>query len=99
MIADFYDEFHPSVEKALAYSPKASGERFLGVDPKSNEKVYAKLGKYGPMVQIGENYEDGQPIYARLKKTQSIEYITLEEALDLFKLPRSLESIMEVKLL
>ncbi|HHU47607.1 MAG TPA: type I DNA topoisomerase [Bacteroidales bacterium] len=90
MIADFYDEFHPSVEKALAYSPKASGERFLGVDPKSNEKVYAKLGKYGPMVQIGENYEDGQPRYARLKKTQSIEYITLEEALDLFKLPRSL---------
>ena len=58
MIADFYDEFHPSVEKALAYSPKASGERFLGVDPKSNEKVYAKLGKYGPILQIGENYED-----------------------------------------
>ncbi|MCQ2287258.1 MAG: type I DNA topoisomerase [Bacteroidales bacterium] len=88
MIADFYNEFHPDIEQALAYSPKASGERLLGTDPKTGENVYAKLGKYGPMIQIGENYENKKPRYARLKKTQSIESITLEEALDLFKLPK-----------
>ena len=89
MINDFYVEFHPDIEKAIAYSPKASGERLLGTDPKTGENVFAKLGKYGPMIQIGENYEDKKPRYARLKKTQSIESITLEEALDLFKLPRT----------
>ena len=61
----------------------------LGQDPKTNENVYAKLGKFGPMVQIGENYEDNKPRYARLKPGQSIESITLGEALDLFKLPRT----------
>ena len=95
MIGDFYKDFHPSIDKALAYSPKASGERLLGIDPATNEKVYAKLGKYGPMVQIGENYEDQKPRYARLQKTQSIESVTLEEALDLFKLPRTLGTYEE----
>lgn len=88
MIQNFYKGFHPAVEKALAFSSKASGERLIGVDPKTGENVYAKLGKYGPMVQIGENYENEKPRYARLKKSQSIENITLDEALDLFKLPR-----------
>ncbi len=89
MLRSFYNNFHESIEKAITYSTKATGERMLGQDPKTNENVYAKLGKFGPMVQIGENYEDKKPRYARLKPGQSIESITLEEALDLFKLPRS----------
>ena len=90
MMNQFYGDFHHSIEDAITYSTKASGERLLGADPKTNANVYAKLGKYGPMVQIGENYEDEKPRYARMKKTQSIESITLEEALDLFKLPKTL---------
>lgn len=87
MLQAFYTRFHESIEDALAHSTKASGERLLGQD-KNNQNVYVKLGKYGPMAQIGENYEDQKPRYARLKPHQSIENITLEEALDLFKLPR-----------
>ena len=89
MLQSFYKNFHESIEKAITYSTKATGERMLGQDPKTNENVYAKLGKFGPMVQIGENYEDKKPRYARLKPGQSIESITLDEALDLFKLPRT----------
>lgn len=89
MLQNFYQDFHESIEAALTYSKKASGERLLGQDPKTNENVYVKLGKYGPMAQIGENYEDKKPRYARLKPHQSIENITLEEALELFKLPRT----------
>ncbi|MBP1672553.1 MAG: topoisomerase [Bacteroidetes bacterium] len=90
MIDNFYNNFHHSIEEAISHSSKASGERLLGQDPKSMANVYAKLGKYGPMVQIGENYEDKKPRYARMKASQFIETITLEEALDLFKLPRTL---------
>ncbi len=88
MLQSFYNKFHESIEHAITYSTKASGERLLGQDPKTNENVYVKLGKYGPMAQIGENYEDQKPRYARLKPSQSIESITLEEALELFRLPR-----------
>lgn len=88
MLQSFYSKFHESIEHAITYSTKASGERLLGQDPKTNENVYVKLGKYGPMAQIGENYEDQKPRYARLKPSQSIENITLEEALELFRLPR-----------
>lgn len=90
MIELFYGGFHNSIEEAITHSTKASGERLLGIDPKTNANVYAKLGKYGAMVQIGENYEDEKPLYARMKSSQSIETITLEEALDLFKLPKTL---------
>ena len=90
MLHDFYGDFHQSVDNALNYSAKASGERLLGYDPVTNAKVFAKLGKYGPMVQIGENYMDEKPRYARLRPNQYIETVTLEEALDLFKLPRSM---------
>lgn len=90
MIDQFYNGFHSSIENAISHSSKASGEKLLGQDPKSLANVYAKLGKYGPMVQIGENYEDKKPRYARMKSTQFIDTITLEEALELFKLPRTL---------
>lgn len=90
MMKKFYGDFHQHVDTAINYSTKASGERLLGYDPKTNEKVFAKLGKYGPMVQIGETYADTKPRYARLKTDQFIDTITLDEALDLFKLPRTL---------
>ncbi|MBQ6070783.1 MAG: type I DNA topoisomerase [Bacteroidales bacterium] len=89
MLQRFYGGFHDSVDHALNYSAKASGERLLGYDPATNAKVFAKLGKYGPMVQIGENYADEKPRYARLRPNQFIETITLEEAMELFKLPRT----------
>ncbi|MDL2308678.1 type I DNA topoisomerase [Bacteroidales bacterium OttesenSCG-928-C03] len=91
MLDNFYGKFHESVDQAIAYSTKASGERLLGTDPQSGENVYVKLGRYGPMAQIGELTAEKKPRYARLKSTQFIDVITLEEALDLFKLPRTLE--------
>ena len=89
MLHQFYKGFHNSIETAISHSQKASGERILGQDS-SGKNVYAKLGKYGPMVQIGDNYEDNKAKYARMKKNQSIESITLVEALELFKLPKML---------
>jgi len=89
MLQHFYQGFHNSIEIAISHSQKASGERILGQDS-SGKNVYAKLGKYGPMVQIGDNYEDNKAKYARMKKNQSIESITLDEAIDLFKLPKTL---------
>ena len=89
MLDQFYKGFHDAVETAISHSQKASGERILGQD-ESGKNIYAKLGKYGPMVQIGDNYQDDKAKYARMKKSQSIESITLQEALDLFKLPKTL---------
>jgi DNA topoisomerase-1 len=94
MLHHFYKGFHDSIETAISHSQKASGERILGQDG-SGKNVYAKLGKYGPMVQIGDNYEDNKAKYARMKKSQSIESITLQEALDLFKLPKALGTYKE----
>ncbi|MDR2979793.1 MAG: type I DNA topoisomerase [Bacteroidales bacterium] len=90
MIDTFYGKFHETVDQAIAYSTKASGERLLGTDPQSGKNVYVKLGRYGPMAQIGEQTAEEKPKYVRLKSTQFIDTITLDEALDLFKLPKSL---------
>ncbi len=90
MIQRFYGNFHENIDHALNFSKKANGERFLGYDPKTNAKVFAKLGKFGPMVQIGEDYADEKTRYARLAPNQFLETITLDEALELFKLPRDL---------
>jgi len=93
MIDQFYKPFHQEVEKTLETAEKVKGERYLGDDPQTGKPVYARMGRYGPMVQIG--HADGQekPRFAKLKKEQSIETITLEEALELFKLPRSIGEI------
>lgn len=90
MIKNFYSPFHEVIEDTLENSERAKGERLLGVDPKSERNVYAKIGRFGPMIQIGEREEEEKPKFASLLKTQSINTISLEEALDLFKLPRDL---------
>ena len=88
MIRKFYSGFHESVEDALENSERATGERELGKDPKTGKPVIARIGRYGPMVQIGQAEDDEKPQFASLRGDQSITSITLEEALDLFKLPR-----------
>jgi len=91
MIASFYSDFHHKVTDVMGNASKASGERELGFDPKTNEKIIARIGPFGPMVQIGEKQEkedSPKPRFASLIKGQTIQSITLNEALDLFKLPR-----------
>jgi DNA topoisomerase-1 len=90
MIDDFYLPFKKDVEKTIEIAERAKGERELGIDPITGKKVIARMGRYGPMVQMGEADEEHKPHFAALKRDQSIETITLEEALDLFKLPLTL---------
>ncbi len=90
MIDEFYNPFKEDVQKTIDTADRISGERDLGVDQASGKRVIARMGKYGPMVQIGVSEEEEKPRYAKLKQSQSIETITLEEAMDLFKLPLSL---------
>lgn len=89
-IDKFYKEFHPIVEDTMKNSERQVGERILGKDPTSGRQLSVKLGKYGPVAQIGTAEEEEKPVFASLRKEQSIESITLEEALDLFKLPRQI---------
>ena len=90
MIDDFYNPFKKDVEKTIETAERVKGERELGMDPISGKPVIARMGRFGPMVQIGIADENEKPHFAALKKGQSIETITLEEALDLFKLPLTL---------
>lgn len=90
MIAGFYDQFSPQVDQTIAHADRESGERALGDDPKSGKPVIARLGRFGPLVQLGRSDGDEKPAYAKLRKDQRLESISLEEALDLFKLPRQL---------
>ena len=90
MIADFYKPFHEDVEKTTETAERQSGERTLGVDPATGKNIYAKVGKFGPYVQLGEGTEDEKPQYGKLLQSQRIDSITLEEALELFKLPRTI---------
>lgn len=86
----FYDNFHPKIEDVEEHADRATGERLLGVDPKSGKNVYARMGRYGAMIQIGEA-DDEQKTYASIMQNQNISTISLDEALDLFKLPFDLK--------
>lgn len=91
VIKDFYAPFHHLIDDTLEHAQRSSGERELGVDPKTGEKVFVRIGRFGPMAQIGETVEDGPKLrYASLRKDQHLETITLPEALKLFDLPRTL---------
>jgi DNA topoisomerase I len=90
MIDDFYNPFKEDVKNTIEKAERISGERELGTDPSSGKPVISRMGRYGPMVQIGKTDEEEKPKFARLKQNQSIETITLDEALDLFKLPLAL---------
>lgn len=91
VIDEFYKPFHKNVENALEVSERANGERLLGDDPKTSKPVSVKIGRFGPLAQLGESTEDGEkPQFASLRAGQHIETISLEEALDLFKLPRDI---------
>ena len=87
-IDKFYKKFHPIVEDTMKNSERQVGERILGVDPVSGRQLSVKIGKFGPLAQIGTSEEEEKPVFASLRRDQSIESITLEDALELFKLPR-----------
>jgi DNA topoisomerase-1 len=95
MIDGFYQPFHENVEKTLETAERATGERKLGDDPKSGKPIIARIGRFGPMVQIGEQDDEEKPRFASLSKGQNIDSITLDEALDLFKMPRVLGEFEE----
>ncbi|MDU1891642.1 MAG: type I DNA topoisomerase [Dysgonomonas sp.] len=91
LIDKFYKVFHPSVETATnVQTDHKVGERILGTDPKTGRQISVKIGRFGPMVQIGTQEEEEKPLFAGLQKNQSIATITIDEALKLFELPRSL---------
>ena len=91
MITDFYTKFHPKIEEVEENADRATGERLLGKDPKSGKNVYARIGRFGPMIQIGESDDKEKPTFASLMKNQNIATITLDEALELFKIPFDLQ--------
>jgi len=101
MIETFYNPFHKEVQKTTETAERQSGERLLGVDPTSGKNVYAKVGKFGPFVQLGENSDDEtqKPQYGKLQQSQRIESISIAEALDLFKLPRTIGVYQEKEVL
>jgi DNA topoisomerase-1 len=90
MVREFYEPFHSGVEHTMETAGRAKGERSLGVDAASGKPVIARMGRYGPMVQIGSPEDEEKPRFAKLKVNQSIETISFEEAMELFKLPRNL---------
>ncbi len=91
MITDFYTKFHPKIEEVEENADRATGERLLGKDPKSGKNVYARIGRFGPMIQIGESDDKEKPTFASLMKNQNIATISLDEALELFKIPFDLQ--------
>ena len=97
-MADFYRDFHPGVERADSMRMEHKvGERVLGVDPKSGRRVSVKIGRFGPVAQIGESSDDEKPLFASLNEGQSLQTITLDEALKLFELPRKLGEYQDME--
>jgi len=92
MLGEFYHPFHKTVEDTMENSERASGERSLGIDPVSGKPIIVRIGRFGPLAQIGETNEETGEVakFASLRKTQNLDTITLEDALDLFKLPMNL---------
>ena len=91
MIDDFYNPFHKTVDTALDTAERATGERILGKDPETGKQVSVRLGRFGPMVQIGITGDDkDKPVFASLQNDQTIDNISLEEALELFKYPKTI---------
>lgn len=95
MMKDFYDDFHPQVKDVAENADREVGERILGTDPESGKPVSVRLGKFGPMVQIGTVEDEEKPRFASLGPDQQLGTITFEQAMDLFKLPRELGSYKE----
>jgi len=95
MLKEFYVPFHQTVETTTAESERVTGERILGKDPVSGNTLLVRVGRFGPMAQIGTQEETEKPRYAKLRANQRLETITLEEAIDLFKLPRNLGTYEE----
>ena len=90
MLSHFYKSFEPTVEKTLnARQEHKAGERLLGMDPKSGRPIFVKIGRFGPVVQIGSAEDTEKPLFAQLPKDKSMETLTIDEALELFKLPRT----------
>src|SRR5690606_6955058 len=87
MLHDFYGPFHSEVEDTLENADRANNERELGIDPVSGKPVSVRIGKFGPLVQIGSADDEEKPRFASLRKGQMIETITFEDAMELFKLP------------
>jgi DNA topoisomerase-1 len=98
MLGRFYSEFHPHLKEVEENSERATGERALGDDPKSGKPIIARIGRYGPMIQIGITEDEEKPRFASLRKGQSIDTISLEDALELFKLPRNLGEYLGEKI-
>lgn len=92
MMIDFYSKFHPRIADVEENADRANGERLLGVDPKTGKNVHARIGRFGAMIQIGEQDDEEKPIFASLLAGQNIATINLEDALELFKLPFELNS-------
>lgn len=90
MIKEFYGPFHNKIETTQDESGKFTGERLLGIDPDSGKNLYVKIGKYGPIAQLGDTEAEEKPKFAGFRKDQSLDTITLKEALKLFDFPRSL---------
>ncbi len=90
MMKSFYKDFHANVENVAQFAERAKGERLLGVDAATGKNVYARLGRFGAMVQIGEATDEDKPKFASLLGNQTLDSITYEEAMELFKLPKHL---------